>query len=189
MATPGASATFTRRQWVIAALLFVFVTGEEITAHCANPGAMLGLVAPGNRVLLSKSDNPARKLAWSWEIVEAEFGRKPQFVGINTAHPNLIVSEAIGAGMLHVRPPSCEREVYTQKRHGLAAGEVITTGTCTGRGGVGRLRATVAARGCNDSQTRGGGSHLQECATRQLLTEAVWRENPHWLVHCCLLVL
>ena len=73
-------------------------TGEEITAHCANPGAMLGLVAPGNRVLLSKSHNPARKLAWSWEIVEAEFGRKPQFVGINTAHPNLIVSEAIGAG-------------------------------------------------------------------------------------------
>lgn len=73
-------------------------TGEEITAHCANPGAMLGLVAPGNRVLLSKSHNPARKLAWSWEIVEAEFGCKPQFVGINTAHPNLIVSEAIGAG-------------------------------------------------------------------------------------------
>lgn len=73
-------------------------SGEEITAHCANPGAMLGLTAAGNRVFLSKSDNPKRKLAYSWEIVEAEFGRGPEFVGINTAHPNAIVAAAIAAG-------------------------------------------------------------------------------------------
>jgi sugar fermentation stimulation protein A len=75
-------------------------TGEEITAHCANPGAMLGLVAEGNRVFLSRSDNPARKLKYSWEIVEADFGRGPEFAGINTAHPNLIVTEAIQGGLL-----------------------------------------------------------------------------------------
>jgi len=73
-------------------------SGEEITAHCANPGAMLGLTAEGNRVWLSKSDNPARKLAWSWEIVEADFGRGPELAGINTAHPNTIATEAIAAG-------------------------------------------------------------------------------------------
>ena len=76
----------------------VLDSGEEITAHCANPGAMLGLVAPGNRVWLSRSDKPGRKLPYSWEVVEAEFGRGPEFVGINTVHPNLIVAEAIKAG-------------------------------------------------------------------------------------------
>jgi sugar fermentation stimulation protein A len=73
-------------------------TGEEITAHCANPGAMLGLLAENGRVWLSRSDKPGRKLPWSWEIVEADFGRGPEHVGINTAHPNAIVAEAIAAG-------------------------------------------------------------------------------------------
>jgi sugar fermentation stimulation protein A len=73
-------------------------TGEVVTAHCANPGSMLGLAAPGARVWLSLSDNPARKLKYSWEIVEADFGSGPQYVGVNTAHPNALVADAIGAG-------------------------------------------------------------------------------------------
>jgi sugar fermentation stimulation protein A len=72
--------------------------GSIVTAHCANPGAMLGLIAPGNRVWLSISTNPTRKLKYSWEVVEADFGGGPQFVGINTSHPNVIVAEAITAG-------------------------------------------------------------------------------------------
>ena len=73
-------------------------TGEIVTAHCANPGAMLGLKAPGSRVWLSISDNPARKLRYSWEVAEADFGRGPEYVGINTAHPNAIVAQAIANG-------------------------------------------------------------------------------------------
>ena len=68
--------------------------GTIITAHCANPGSMLGLKDPGTRVWLSKSDNPKRKLAYSWELSELD----DAMIGINTSHPNRIVEEAIRAG-------------------------------------------------------------------------------------------
>jgi sugar fermentation stimulation protein A len=75
-------------------------TGEAVTVHCANPGSMLGLNAPGNRVWLSRSTNAARKLPLSWELAEIDFGRGPEMVGINTGHPNGLVEEAIRAGTI-----------------------------------------------------------------------------------------
>jgi sugar fermentation stimulation protein A len=75
-------------------------TGEAVTVHCANPGSMLGLNAPGNRVWLSRSANAARKLPLSWELAEIDFGRGPEMVGINTGHPNGLVEEAIRAGTI-----------------------------------------------------------------------------------------
>lgn len=89
----------------------VLETGDTVTAHCANPGSMLGLVAPGNRVWLSRASNPLRKLRYSWELVEANVGAGPHLVGINTALPNRLVAEALRAGFFtefaaydHVRP-------------------------------------------------------------------------------------
>jgi len=73
-------------------------SGEEITAHVANPGAMIGLAAPGSRIWLSKSANASRKLPYSWELVEVDLGAGAELSGINTAHPNLLVAEAVAAG-------------------------------------------------------------------------------------------
>jgi sugar fermentation stimulation protein A len=70
-------------------------SGETVTAHCANPGAMLGLMEPGARVWLSRSANPKRKLGYSWELVEVDFGGGVELVGINTANPNALAAEAL----------------------------------------------------------------------------------------------
>jgi sugar fermentation stimulation protein A len=72
--------------------------GAEITAHCPNPGAMLGLNMPGLTCWLSYDPSPKRKLPFTWELVEAPSasgGFLP--VGLNTMHPNRLVAEALAA--------------------------------------------------------------------------------------------
>lgn len=67
-------------------------SGEQITAHCANTGAMTNCAEPGSRVWLWDSANPKRKYRYSWEWVEV-FGRDKAC--INTARANRLVEEAI----------------------------------------------------------------------------------------------
>lgn len=76
------------------------VDGTQVTAHCANPGAMLGLTAPGSRVFLSRWDRPSRAHPYSWELVDVDHGGGPHLVGINTSNPNRIAAEAIAAGSI-----------------------------------------------------------------------------------------
>lgn len=71
-------------------------SGEAVTAHVANSGSMLGLATPGARVYLAGSSDPKRKLAWSWQLVEANGA----LVGIDTGLSNRIVADAIAAGRI-----------------------------------------------------------------------------------------
>jgi sugar fermentation stimulation protein A len=65
--------------------------GTLVTAHTANTGSMRQCAVPGQTVLLSRSDNPKRKLAWSWELVQVN----NHWVDINTHRANRVVEEAL----------------------------------------------------------------------------------------------
>jgi len=68
---------------------------------------MTGLAEPGARVLLSRSDDPRRKLMFSWELVRAD----RVWACVNTAVANRVVRSwiergriALGAGALRAEP-------------------------------------------------------------------------------------
>ena len=70
--------------------------GDVVVAHCANPGSMLSVNDEGAEVWLSPARNPERKLRYTWELIRIGDG----LVGINTAHPNGLIEEAVQAGAI-----------------------------------------------------------------------------------------
>ncbi|WP_263264429.1 DNA/RNA nuclease SfsA [Pseudomonas sp. RIT-PI-S] len=71
--------------------------GSEITLHCPNTGSMLNCMQPGSRVWFNRSNDPARKLPGTWEIVETPQGR---LACINTGRANRVVEEALLANAI-----------------------------------------------------------------------------------------
>jgi sugar fermentation stimulation protein A len=70
--------------------------GRIVTAHCANPGSMLGLTDAGTETWLAPNSDPRRKLRYSWEMLRLG----PTLVGVNTGRPNALAEEAIRANRL-----------------------------------------------------------------------------------------
>ncbi len=69
-------------------------SGEIITAHCPNTGPMTDVYLPGNPVFVSPSDNPKRKLAYTWELIKV-CDTVPTWVGVNTGLPNRVIKLAL----------------------------------------------------------------------------------------------
>ncbi|MFK8184411.1 MAG: DNA/RNA nuclease SfsA [Phormidesmis sp.] len=77
-------------------------SGEVITAHCPNTGPMTGVCHIGNPVMVSRSDNPKRKLAYTWELIAVDAAKGTGtsagdriWTGINTALPNRVMKSAL----------------------------------------------------------------------------------------------
>ncbi len=75
-------------------------SGATLTVHCPNPGSMMGLARPGARIYVSKSPNPKRKLAYTYEVEAVEGPGPACLVGINTMYPNKLAEEGITVGLV-----------------------------------------------------------------------------------------
>jgi sugar fermentation stimulation protein A len=95
-------------------------SGEVVTAHCPNTGPMTGVCHLGNRVMLSKSDSPTRKLAYTWELIELQEpgASSPIWVGVNTSLPNKVTRAVLEQNLLKKNLGE-----YTEIRHEVPYGE------------------------------------------------------------------
>ncbi|MEQ8257719.1 MAG: DNA/RNA nuclease SfsA [Roseovarius confluentis] len=69
--------------------------GREVTAHCANPGSMMGLADEGMRIWVEPNDDPKKKLKYGWRLVDHGHGH---FTGVDTSLPNKALKAALMAG-------------------------------------------------------------------------------------------
>ncbi|WP_394198791.1 DNA/RNA nuclease SfsA [Litoreibacter albidus] len=90
--TPLVPARLIRRYKRFLADVVLEDTGQEVTAHCPNPGAMLGLKDEGLRIWLEPNDDPKKKLKYGWRVAELSGG---DFACIDTGIPNHVVKEAL----------------------------------------------------------------------------------------------
>lgn len=70
--------------------------GTVITAHCPNTGSMKSCGIAGNTIYLTHTDDPKRKLKYTWQLTETKGG----FININTHKANAIVKEALETGQV-----------------------------------------------------------------------------------------
>lgn len=91
--------------------------GSTVTAHCPNSGSMKECSEPGSPVYLSYHDNPKRKLAYTWELIQM----KGSLIGVNTQWPNRLVELGIAEGRVKelTSYPVIRREVKVNDRSRL----------------------------------------------------------------------
>ena len=176
---PLVPARLVRRYKRFLADVVIEATGEEVTAHCANSGSMLSLARAGARVWLAKSDDPKRKLAWSWILEETPAG---DCVCIDTSRPNAIVAEAIAAGRIPALAgfASLRREVKYGKNSRI---DILLEDPARGRVWV-EVKNTTLCRAPGlaefpDAVTARGAKHLDELAAQVALGD---RAVMLWLV-------
>ena len=74
----------------------VKINNQIITAHCPNPGSMMGLLKKNNKVWVTEANNKKRKLKYTLQIIK-DGGSK---VGVNTHLTNKIVLHALEKNLI-----------------------------------------------------------------------------------------
>ena len=142
-------------------------SGDTITAHCPNSGSMKGVNVPGSRVAVSYHPNPARRLQYTWELIELDGG----WVGVNTLLPNRLAAEAFEHGLIprfrRYRSYRAEAKISADTRIDFVLGElermwVEVKNVTLVEAGIARFPDSVTARGTKHLEhllrhVRGGG--------------------------------
>ncbi len=117
--------------------------GTAITAHCPNPGSMLGVNAPGSVVWVSRIESATRKLPHTLELVES----MGALAGINTMVPNRVVAEALAEDLIP------ELTGYSSHRREVKYGEASRVDFLLEADG--RPRCWLEIKNCQLSRTKG----------------------------------
>ena len=139
--------------------------GSEATAHCANPGSMMGLANEDMKIWVEPNDDPKKKLKYGWRLVDHENGH---FTGVDTSLPNRALKAALMAGEIpeladygNVLPEQKygenSRIDFLLRQDGLADAYVeVKSVTLSRQAGLAEFPDSVTARGTK---------HLNELAT------------------------
>lgn len=156
--SPLSEATFLRRYKRFLAD-FRLDDGTLLTAHCPNPGSMKSCLAPGSRAWLTKSNNPQRKLAYTWQLAEVS----KSLIFVNPSLANDVVVDAIRAGRIRElgRYERLQREV---RLHTGSRIDIVLHGQQTTYVEVKNVTLELERGRCAfpDSVTARGARHLRE---------------------------
>ncbi len=128
-------------------------SGETVTAHTPNTGTMRTCTDEGALAYVSETDNPRRKLRYTWELVQSG----SSLVGVNTLLANALAQEAIAAGRIpelagyprlrrDVRYGEASRVDLLLEGDGLPPCYVEVKNVSMGRGGVAAFPDAVSRR-------------------------------------------
>ncbi|MFT6168991.1 MAG: sugar fermentation stimulation protein A [Celeribacter sp.] len=70
--------------------------GREVTAHCPNPGSMMGMSDAGLKVWVEPNDDPKKKLKYGLRLIEQDGA----MIVVDTSIANKVVKEALLAGLV-----------------------------------------------------------------------------------------
>ena len=73
------------------------VNNKIVIAHCPNTGSMMGLLNKGNKVWLTKNDDPKRKLKFTLEMIKV----KKRIIGVNTHRANRVAQHGLENGLIN----------------------------------------------------------------------------------------